>query len=155
MLYLYRPGIDKIPDNLEVVHDVERKFAEIKIKDTPLIRQLLWDIERGKYIDATSFEDMFKVKLTINLMSTGCKAALIIATEPECVVDLIECGQNAKEFIVKHCKNGHAIASNCEEIDSFGSEVQDIDVKIGNREFTKMDDLNDYLDTGRAWNGLL
>lgn len=142
MLTLYVDQTD-----LPVEHDVEKLFIKTKIKDTELNRTLIEKIERGRYNDASTFIDRLGVKLYYDNLSTGCKAALCVANNPDKIVDTIECGHNARDAIIKYCREGKILYhSSGRTISSLGDSPDiAIDVVIGQYRFITLSRLNMYL----------
>ena len=89
--------------------DIDKIFQELEYKDTPLVRQFIEEIEHGKYYDTSDFIDRFDRHLSISDMSTGCKAAIILALGYRKPLDLTECGKNARDSIVQNCTSGHIL----------------------------------------------
>lgn len=102
ILYVEKPG-------LEIVNDVEKEFDTLKLKGTATEKRLIEKIEKGKWNDSDSYIDRFGFKLRISDMSTGCKAALCVANLPEKVINLRECGLNARDIIISLCENGKVL----------------------------------------------
>ena len=124
--------------------DIEKAFAQLKIKGTPLDRKLIERIEKGKYNDKYSYIDRFGYKLRYEDMSTGCKAALCVANIPDQIIDLIECGINARDVIIATCMDGKIVMGNVGTTIStqYGTDIQ---VKIDHYLFTDKDRLNKYI----------
>lgn len=97
------------PNNIKVTTDIEERFKGEVVERTPLIEALMREIEGASYNDPISFIDRFGYKLTTRELSTGCKAAILVATYPDEVFDLLECGNNARDSILRHCKDGNVI----------------------------------------------
>ncbi len=135
----------------EIVIDVEKEFSKLKIKGTALDRLMIEKIEKGEYNDENSFIDRFGYKLRYSDMSTGCKAALCVLNLPDKVIDLAECGYNARDLIIRFCKDGGIL------IEDNGLTVStqygnDIDIKLDNYRFTSIDRLNRYICEERPFN---
>lgn len=126
---------DNIKFEKEVVRDVEREFARLRVKGTDLDKLLIEKIEKGKYNDVNSYIDRFGYKLHYEDMSTSCKAALCVVNLPDKIIDLIECGYNGRDTIIKFCSNGNIIMDD----NSLTISTQygnDIDVKLDSYRFT-------------------
>lgn len=133
-----------IKSDKEIVVDVEKEFSKLKIKGTALEQLIIEKIEKGKYNNETSYIDRFGYKLHYNDMSTGCKAALCVANMPNKVIDLAECGYNARDLIIVLCTDGNII------IEDNGLTIStqygnNIDVKLDNYRFTSITRLNKYI----------
>lgn len=130
--------------NKEVVSDVEKEFSKIKLKGTEIDKELIEKIEQGKYENSTSFIDRFGYKLHYDDMSTGCKAALCVANSPEKIIDIIECGNNARDIIIALCKTGNILLEDNGQ--TISTQYGDrIDVKLDGYRFTSIDRLNKYI----------
>ena len=140
MLTIY---IDKT--TLPVEHDVEKLFSQTKLTDTPLNRKLIQVIEQGTYNDPYSFIDRFGFKLYTEDMSTGCKAALCVANNPDKVVDLVECGYNARDAIIHFCNTGNILYHESSLTIESMEEHYVIDVALNGYHFTSVDRLNKYI----------
>ena len=80
---LYKYGtIIKQEQNIDEMFDCE------KIPDTAEIREILKDIDHAYYSDEYSFIDRFGFKLRAEELSTGSKAAILVANHPELWIDL-------------------------------------------------------------------
>lgn len=136
--------------NREVVSDVEKEFSRIKLKGTEIDKKLIEKIEQGKYENSTSFIDRFGYKLYYDDMSTGCKAALCVVNSPEKIIDIVECGNNARDIIIALCKTGNVLfEDNGQTISTqYGN---DIDVKLDGYRFTSIDRLNKYISDERPF----
>jgi hypothetical protein len=154
MLTVYRYGIDKIPAEKKIIHDVEDGFKEQQVEDNEINRELLQYIDLAKYSSKISFIDRFGYKLSTMNLSTGCKTAILVSERPNDIIDTIECGKNAIEGIVAFCRTGSIIIHRFYDIETFGGVVDTVDVKIGNTHFTSMEDLNRAIEWRSGWNEL-
>lgn len=137
---------NELASGLEVIKDVELAFSEIGIPNTDVAKILIKEIEQGEYIDTISFKDRFGYKLDMSCLSTGCKAALVVLMNPSKLVDLQECGWNARDEIIKNCKEGNILL----EYDDVTFTLKDgdewgIDVRVDNYRFTNINSLNKYV----------
>lgn len=147
-IYIKTEG--KVSALKEVVTDVEKEFAQLKLKGTDLDRKLIEKIEQGKYVNSISYLDRFGYKLHYDDMSTGCKAALCVANEVEKIIDIVECGNNARDIIIALCKNGNILMEdNGMTISTqYGNEI---DVVLDGYRFTQIDRLNQYISNERPF----
>lgn len=154
MLTIYIQGVDKLPENLEVVWDVEKEFNFIDLKETSETRKIIETIEKGKWLDTESYIDRFGFKLWMDNMSTGCKAGLVAASTPNKIINLRECGYNARDSILQILKNGHLMIDFDDTCITplnpvFNSKgfMKDIPIEIinGDYKFKSLDRLNEYL----------
>lgn len=137
-------------ENDKVIRDVEEQFAKIKLTGSKIERELINKIEKATYNDEYSYIDRFGYKLYNTELSTGCKAALCVVNCPELIIDLIECGVNARDIIIGLCKEGKVlIQENGVTIVKYFNEP--IDVKIDNYRITSVDRLNKYIFSERPF----
>lgn len=94
---------------LECVSDVEDAFLDIKLSGSELERKILRKIEGASFYSSSFFLDRFSAKLPVSDLSTGCKAALVVASRPDLLVDTKECGFNARDTIVTDISDGNII----------------------------------------------
>lgn len=135
--------VDTVNSN-NIVRNVEEQFAKIKLTGSEIEKKLISAIEKGTYNDKYSFIDRFGYKLYNTELSTGCKAALCVVNCPELVIDLIECGLNARDLIIGLCKEGSIlIQENGVTIVDYFDEA--IDVKVDDFRITSVDRLNKYI----------
>lgn len=131
-----------------VILDVERAFRSSDLTGSELERKLMSEIEGGSYLDSSAFVDAFGYKLPISCLSTGCKCALLVANTPDAIIDIIECGNNARDAIIRNIAQGHIVMS-YNDVSVFypGDDDYPIDVCVeGKYHFTSLDRLNFYLD---------
>lgn len=130
--------------HIPIVLDVEKEFAKLKIVGTETDRILIRAIENGEYVDDVSYIDRFGFKLPIDDLSTGCKAALCVENIPNKVISLLECGNNARDTIIRYCKQGAiVIRDNGRTISTVdGVETQSV---INGKRFDDIDQLNKYI----------
>ena len=136
-----------------IIYDVELEIVKIKLQGTKLERKFIEVIEQGEYLDPLSFIDRYKYKLTKDDLSTGCKAALVVANRPNTPVSLIECGYNAVSAIVQYCRDGE-VYTYVPEIPYICFETLDmksitIDVELDGKRFYSIVDLNNYIQDDR------
>lgn len=149
MLTIYIKG-QTLPEGLDVRGDTELEFARIQVKDTEYTRKAIKEIEKGEYYNEVVFTDRFKGNLYYSEMSTGCKAAIVVGTNPNIVLDLRECGLNAIDFIVANCRDGNILILPPDNPIGLHREPEgyvdsDIDVCIDGERFFNSKDLNEYL----------
>ena len=135
-------------DNEGVLTDIEEEFTKLEFRGTALNSIFLKEIEQGKYKDSTHFIDRFGDKLSTNFMSTGCKAAVIVAESHDKEIDITEAGLNARDCIIRHVKNGKIAivypgATISYDEDEPGYDT--IDVGLNGYRFLSLERLNLYL----------
>lgn len=86
--------------------DIEAAFSQLIIYVDENIKRIVKAIDQGELIDSNRFKDRFGVNLYLSELSTGCKAAICTYFHPESIVDLQECGLNARDAIFNYCENG-------------------------------------------------
>ncbi len=143
MLRLY---LDDIPSNIKFIDDVEKKFASLFLKCTDKEKEIVSKIEQGELIDSISFIDRFGYKLYTSELSTGCKAALCVLNCPDCVINLVECGLNARDAIISLCDEGAVLfETNSATISNKYVEEVSICVQVNEYVFNSIDRLNCYI----------
>lgn len=143
MLKIFIDEISNEARNLELINDVEKLFAQLRIEKTNLNMQIISLIEKGKYNDENSFIDRFGYKLYISELSTGCKAALCVVNCPEKLINLVECGNNARDIIISLCKQGNILLKDNGIF--FKSYASTIEAEVDGYKFENIDNLNKYV----------
>lgn len=129
------------------VYDADAEFFRVKIPKTTYTEQAMLDIDQATYCDPWSFIDRYGVKLSKDKLSTGCKVALLTSINSDKPTHSIECGINARDFIVCNCTEGNLV------IWRPGTEFSDlttnkrgmISVELEGKIFTDLNSLNEYL----------
>lgn len=103
--------------------DIEAAFSRLLIPEDEIINNLIHSIDRGNRIDNTRFEDRFGTVLYLSELSTGCKAAICAYAYPDSIIDLQECGLNARDAIFNYCENGKIL------LHDFGVTVVDMKIR--------------------------
>lgn len=78
--------------------DINKMFDMIDVKGTEKERLALQLIDKATYKNELEVIDRFGDKISINNISTGCKAVIVILNSNE-PVSTIECGMNALSTI--------------------------------------------------------
>lgn len=140
---LYKYGaIIKQEQNIDEMFDCE------KIPDTVEIREILKDIDHAHYSDEYSFIDRFGFKLRAEELSTGSKAAILVANHPELWIDLTSSGINARDSIIRHLRNGRVILPKegpTIQFDPDDATTEVIEVNLCGYMFNRISKLNDYM----------
>ena len=137
------------PKGYEFITDAEKAFMLMRITQIELATRLIAEIDQARYVDETEFVDRFGRTLPISKLGTGCKTALVVAHNPDKVVDLLECGYNARDAIIRNIRDGKVSFSfNGISINYPGFDDFEIDVLIDGEHFTSLDALNLYLSQG-------
>lgn len=130
--------------------DIEKEFKLIKLKGTNIEKELIRIIDKGTWNDEKSFIDRFGFKLHNSELSTGCKAALVVANTDK-LINLRECGLNAVDAIISMCKEGNIeIIDNGITFGTIGMNTN-INVKLDDYRFTNTDRLNYYIQSERPF----
>lgn len=140
MLKLY---LDEVPEGLQVENDVEKMFRTFKLKCTEKEKEAVRVIEQGELIDAYTFRDRFGVRLYTNQLSTGCKAALCVLNAGDTVVNLMECGLNARDFIMT--LDTGAVVDVIDDVTICNIDGDNANVLLNGYVFTSLDRLNKYI----------
>lgn len=133
----------------EVIDDVEIAFRKFRLDCSDLEQKLVQNIEQGRLLDSFRFIDRFGITLSTKFMSTGCKAALVVIHNPDKVVNLKECGFNARDEIVSNIRDGSIIIRYPTMLFNTVEHTSDVDVQIDGYRFTSMNRLNIYFSEER------
>jgi hypothetical protein len=145
MLKIYDAEMDNIDKLDNIVHDVEEGFNEVLLRDDEATRNLLKYIDQAEYYDERRFVDRFGVCVYISELSTGCKAALCVHYLQDKIIDLIECGRNARDGIIKYCKDGAIIVYDLSV--SVTEYSGTISVEIHNKQIDNVKVLNNFINS--------
>lgn len=127
-----------------IIGDVEEAFGKLRLTGTQEDREIIQRIESGRFNSATSFIDRFGYKLPISDLSSGSKAALLVANNPDKIIDLRESSLDARDIIIKTLKNGNIILY-WNDVTILPDDIDVIDCRIGKYNFKTVSRLNDYL----------
>lgn len=141
-LTIYIKGENDSNSQLPVARDVELQFLKTRLKKDDYTVKALKEIEQATYNDEYSFIDRFGFKLYSKNMSTGCKAVLCVHEFPTTVIDTIECGLNAINFIIANCTDGAILINPGSMLFYVDTSI---DVIIDGRRFTDCDSLSEYI----------
>lgn len=145
---MWRHNMLKIKRVDRAYGDVEFEFKGIEITGTNTDRNIIKYIEDGEYLSKTAFIDRFGAKCYYDCMSTGCKAALLVANRPDKVVNCIECGSNALEAIILYCKDGEILVYGSTLDNVHLARNKEVDVELDGIHFTSSSKLDRYIDLG-------
>lgn len=109
MLYVYLSEEEVEKSGLEVVRNPADLFELMGLKDTQESRDIIKNIEKGSYLSSSSFLTRFGEKIPITFMSTGTKVVLLTTMIHDKIIDLRECGINARDYIISHIDNAHVL----------------------------------------------
>lgn len=88
------------------VVDIEAAFSRLEIPMVDSVQHMIQAIDEGQMVDTATFKDRFGVTLYLSELSTGCKAAICAVLLPDEIIDLQECGLNARDAIFNYCEEG-------------------------------------------------
>ena len=115
MLQVFDAEIEKAD-----IVDIDAAFSKLEIPVDESVKNIIKAVEQGNMIDTATFVDRFGVKLYLSELSTGCKAAICVALKPDKIIDLQECGLNARDAVFNYCENGKIL------LHDFGVTVVDM-----------------------------
>lgn len=131
----------------KIIKDVEANFSRVRLGENKADEKILSQIEKAVIAGSNAFIDRFGFKLDSSSLSTGCKAALEVA---RCggreIIDLMECGMNARDCIISNCSNGSILITRPECRVSDYTDDDCIDVSVYGKQFSSMRMLSDYLE---------
>lgn len=144
MLKLY---FDEAPEDVKgvVIDDVEMCFSKITLKYNEEEKTIVKLIDNGELIDNNSFIDRFGYKLYVSELSTGCKAALCLLNCPDKIINLKECGLNARDIIISLCTLGAAVIDTNTIMCATDITHKEFRVQVDDYLFTKIERFNEYL----------
>ncbi len=71
------------------------------------IKQIIKHIDNADYISGTSIQTRYEEVVDISKLSTGCKTVINVLLFPNKIVNCIEAGSNAIEFMFKYFHTGN------------------------------------------------
>lgn len=156
MLHIYIKNIHDIRkaaenhekvEGLDLIWDIDFEFKGISLVGDTTERQVIKDVEQGRYVDNLTFIDQYGVTLPRDFLSTGCKTVLLALHHPTKIVSTAECGKNALGAIISYCKEGNILLYTCDyKIPYPNSQMIDIiDVECEGRKFNSFIELNRYI----------
>lgn len=110
MLKIYIQGIDKIPSDKKIIVDTDFEFSQIL--NVPLdsrLQKIIQIVDGAELRSDNKIVDRFGETLPVSCISSGSKAAVVILMNPDCIVDLKECGSNARDAILTYLDTGSII----------------------------------------------
>lgn len=141
-LTIYIKGEDSY-DKDKLENDVETLFKTIHLVKNDFNIKVIEEIEQGTYNDEISFIDRFGFKLYLSNMSTGSKAIICVNTIQDRIINCIECGKNAINYIIDNCKSGFILVNRSQLL---VEDCENIDVLLQGYHFTSANDLVTYLE---------
>lgn len=86
--------------NGPVENDVERAFDRTEVIDCEAVRNVIRDIEHGEYLDNKNFKDRFGHEISLDDLSSGSKACIVLACNKGIILDTRECGRNVLDYMI-------------------------------------------------------
>lgn len=143
------------PVNLESLIDIEYAFSKYNVlnkcfTDKALTNTILRYIDKTEIVDEYYLRNRFGKQIPIYAISTGAKAALLLAfiDNPDSyILDTKECGWNAIQAIILFCKNCNILTNyiSKNEYHEFYRDIE-ICVKFDGQVFNSTYSLNEYVD---------
>lgn len=123
--------------------DINKMFDMVQVKGTEKERLALKIIDKADYKSEFEVIDRFGDKISIDNISTGCKAVIVVLNSKE-PVSTIECGMNALSTIFSLCDNGTVYVRDI--WDKFPEVVSSdkVNIEIDGRQFKSFKAFNDY-----------
>lgn len=140
---------DVVPQGATVIDDAEAAFTSVDFDVTQEIQTLVQEIEGGTLLDRFSFLDCFGYKLPTTLLSTGCKTALLVCAS-DSVVDLKECGWNARDAILSFCREGSVVMDEPDVPVCTVEAGVHAEIECESHVFHTAEDFSAYLEEGRV-----
>lgn len=139
---------EEIPEGIRVVDVNDSWFNQYtKLRDIEKVKQILWSVDEARRADDTHFYPKIDPdgKIPKMFLSTGCKTALNVLSQPDICFNVIECGDNALTEILR-LQNGCVLW----EIVSVAYLCDDesVDVIIEDMHFTEASSAIEYLYKG-------
>lgn len=88
------------------IRDIDAAFSKLIVPVDENTQAIVRAIDKGSLIDSNSYIDRFGVRLYVSELSTGTKAAICVYCNADKIVDLQECGLNARDAVFNYCENG-------------------------------------------------
>lgn len=125
--------------------DIDMEFDKISIEKTPSVEKFLKILDNAIYKSPSQFIDCFNTTLDIDCLSTGCKTALLALFRPDLLIDLTECGDNARSAILNFITEGNIISPPFLLPIIYPFSEPTCDVELNSYRFTKFKALSNYL----------
>lgn len=128
-----------------VVEDVDLEFCTLIVENNSLNSKVIKDLEGGVLLDNELFADRFGTLLSVEHLSTGTKAVLLLINTNR-IISLIEIGRTHYDYIILNSFDGTVLYYNTDltikyELDSNPR----ISVKYGDFLFTSIIRFNVFL----------
>ena len=110
MLKVYIQGVDKVPSDKKIIVDTDFEFSQIlNVPSDPRLQKIIQAVDGAELKPNNKIVDRFGETLPVSCISSGSKAAVVILMNPDCIVDLKECGSNARDAILTYLNTGAII----------------------------------------------
>lgn len=129
---------------LELVSNVEVEFLRIPLEQSSVNQKVIQLLEQGKWQNSEEYIDRFNIRRSIQNISTGSKAILVVENSVGKLVDMLEAGFNAVSLGISICTSGDMLIPDY-QVD-FLDELQDgVIVRVDDYLFTNVGRLNRYI----------
>ena len=127
--------------------DPEDEFTKIDVLGTDYVKRAMQIIDQATYVDIATFIDRFGRALPIKELSIGCKIAILVQESNLPKIHSIECGFNARDFIICNANRGTLIMykPGIPFSDLTPNQDGNIDVYADDMHFTSLYELNEWL----------
>lgn len=133
----------EVPKNLKLILNNDRFFDSRTSLDTSeLCTDILKTVDEAIYASPTSFigREKHLSGLNKNCLSTGTKTLLNIISNPDLCFTVVECGQNALDFLPQ-IRDGHILWEM--PVLAYAGE-EDCDIEFKGKRYTNFYDLLNY-----------
>ncbi len=133
---------EDIPSTLRYVDNNDVYFvANTPIPDTPLAREILKTIDKAEYCSDKTFTCRTNGmgNLTREYLSTGTKTLLNIMSHNDCCFNIVECGDNALNYLRK-LNSGYVFWNSIVWVPTFSDNTDSCDIMCNNQHFTNVSD---------------
>ncbi len=135
---------------LELVPNVEVEFLRIPLEPSDVNQKVIQLLEQGKWKNSEEYTDRFGVQRSIQNISTGSKAILVVENSVGKLVDMQEAGFNAVSLGISVCTRGNMLIPDY-QVD-FLNELQDgVVVRVDDYIFSDVGRLNRYILSERPY----
>lgn len=136
--------IQSIPEGMDIVNNNDTYFlANTQLMEGGLIGEILGTVDEAEYVSSEAFISRVKGFGALNKsnLSTGTKTLLNIIQHPQKVFNVIECGDNALNFLSK-LHEGNVLWEH--PIIYFPDDMYDCDIEHEGKKYTKISDFLNF-----------
>ncbi|MEE1442296.1 MAG: hypothetical protein UGF43_01550 [Blautia sp.] len=130
----------------DFILDVNSSFKGCNFSGSDFCKRVVSGIDRGTYLNSTSFIDRFGYKLYSKFLSTTSKALICLDEFPDRVVNFCEVGNDVGNYILEKTKGRVYIPEGRIKYVLNGYKSTDVDVVIAGKSFKNADDMYWYLE---------